>query len=121
MERNEKQQISVKTINIFNIISYVINGPKGTLHKAAFKNIFIKATCVCKHEIINFMKLDKIWEIWEASEKDMRQNMGFIYGKYRKYGNYGVSGHPIPSKLWLPIIHSSFQLLIDVTSIDSNQ
>ena len=78
MERNEKQQISVKTINIFNIISFVINGPKGTLHKAAFNNIFIKATCVCKHEIINFMKLDKIWEIWEVSEKDMRQNMGFM-------------------------------------------
>ena len=31
-----------------------------------------------------------------------------IYGKYRKYVNYGVSGHPIPSKIWLPIIHSSF-------------
>ena len=27
MERNEKQQISVKTINIFNIIYYIINGP----------------------------------------------------------------------------------------------
>ena len=24
------------------------------------------------------MKLDKIWEIWEVSEKDMRQNMGFM-------------------------------------------
>ena len=27
MERNEKQQISVKTINIFNIIYHIINGP----------------------------------------------------------------------------------------------
>ena len=27
MERNEKQQISVKTINIFNIIYYIIIGP----------------------------------------------------------------------------------------------
>ena len=27
MKRNEKQQISVKTINIFNIFYYIINGP----------------------------------------------------------------------------------------------
>ena len=27
MERNEKQQISGKTINIFNIIYYIIHGP----------------------------------------------------------------------------------------------
>ena len=24
------------------------------------------------------MKLDKIWEIWEVSEKDMQQNMGIM-------------------------------------------
>ena len=73
MERNEKELISVKTINIFNIIYYISNGPKKDTCKAVFKNIFITTTCDCKHENINFMKLwevskkicEKIWELWE--------------------------------------------------------
>ena len=57
MERNEKELISVKTINTFNIICYISNGPKKDTCKAVFKNIFITTTCDCKHENINFMKL----------------------------------------------------------------
>ena len=57
MERNEKQQISVKKSTISKWAQH------NNTRKAAFKNIFIQATCFCKHENNNFMKSDKILEI----------------------------------------------------------
>ena len=43
MERNEKQQISVKTINIFNIAYYIINGPNiRTLTKLLLKTFLLR-------------------------------------------------------------------------------
>ena len=42
MGRNEKQQISVKTINIFNMIYFIINGPNiGTIRRLVFVNMKI--------------------------------------------------------------------------------
>lgn len=53
MERNKKQQISVKAINTFNIIYYIINGVNiKTLAKLLLKTFLLKQLMFVKMKML---------------------------------------------------------------------